>query len=443
VNDHEPPPAEPSDEPRWSLIAEQSVLGGLMLPGAPVEDVLDAVAPADFYEPKHEHIALAIGALIRRGSPVDPITVTEELRRHEVLEKAGGAAYLHELTSVVPTAANAGYYAQAVRETAELRRLVVAGTRITQMGHATEGTVEQFLDRAWIELQQVSTGGQARVHKIGDTFLELVDSLEEKPIYFSSPWESLDKLIGGFAPGALYVVAARPGSGKSIVALQAAAHLAHEGVVAFSSLEMTEAELQKRLIAQYGPVHMTSLRNHTLNSLERQLVGEAVSKVRNAPIFVDERPGLSVSQIRAHARAVSRSGKLVAVVVDYLQLVHGEGQSRQEAVAQVSRDLKQLAKDLNVPVIAAAQLRRSSERGHGRKLPGLDDLRESGAIEQDADVVILLDRDKEKNPNDLTVIVAKNRHGEMGKFTLAWQAQFARVRDKSWSPTALIEESEL
>lgn len=438
-----PPIDDAGTEPQWDLIAEQSVLGGMMLSTAAVDDVMDSLTPGDFYQPKHELIAKAIGGLQSRNEPIDAITVAEELRRTEKLDRAGGAAYMHELTAIVPTAANAGYYARTIRALASKRRLVEAGIRIAAMGNASEGEVEDLVDSARTELERVVTGRKLGIRTIGETFDALTDALQSKPQYSPSPWESLDRLIGGFAPGGLYVCAARPGAGKSIFALQAAARLAHEGVVAFSSLEMTEQELQKRLLAQYGPVHMSQLRNHNLNNEDWKRVAEARAALQAAPIFVDEEAAATLAHIRAHARAVARRGKLAGIFVDYLQLVPGEGQSRQEVVGSVARGLKQLAKDLNVPVIAAAQLRRAGERRGKNTLPGLDDLRESGDIEAAADVVLLLDRDKEKSPNDLTVVVAKNRHGEQGQFKLQWQAQFARLRDKSWSPTALIDEGDV
>lgn len=437
--DAPPPDESPAAEPQYNMLAEQSVLGGMMLSTSAVEDVIDVMLPSDFYQPKHEIIALAIGNLHGRNEPTDVIAVTSELARTEKLTRAGGAAYLHELTSLVPTASNAGYYADIVKELAVKRRLVATGLRITAMGNASEGDVEQLVDRARTEIESVLTGKRRSLRMIGDSFTVLVDQLAEKPTYAPSPWESLDKLIGGLAPGALYVLAARPGAGKSIAALNIAAHMAHQGMVSFSSLEMTEMELQKRLLAQFGPVHMTQLRNHTLSDDDWKRVAEAKARVQGAPIFVDETAGVTVAHIRSHAKSVGRRGKLAAVVVDYLQLVKGDGQSRQEIVGTVARHLKDLAKDLDVPVIAAAQAKRAGERRGARTLPGLDDLRESGDIENAADVVILMDRDKEKAPGDLKMIIAKNRHGELGQFTLQWQAQFARLRDKKWTPSGLFD----
>lgn len=423
-------------EPQWDLLTEQSVVGAMLADPRIIDDVTDEVQPSDFFDPKHEVIALAIVALHNRSEPTDVIAVTAELERTGQIRMAGYAEYLHKILGLVVTAANAGYYAGLVKEMAVKRRLVEVGTRIVQMGYASEGESEELVERARVELDTVANGKRRPVTMIGDSFMDLVGSLDQKPSYSPSPWESLDKLIGGFAPGALYILAARPGSGKSIALLQCAARLAHEGMVAFSSLEMTEPELQTRLVAQYGPVHMTALRNHALTNDDWKRVAGAKARVQGAPIFIDDTAGVTLAHIRAHARAVARRGPLSGILVDYLQLVTGEGSSRQEEVSSVSRGLKQLGKDFGVPVIAAAQLKRTSQVGK-RKLPDLDDLRESGSIEQDADVVIMLDRDRQKTPDDVTVIVPKNRHGNMGQFRLRWQAEYARLLDRKWPQTPL------
>ena len=437
-----PLPDAPSDEPQYDVLAEQSVVGSMMLSREAVDDVTDIMSPTDFYFPKHEIIGKAIATLAARNAPTDIIATTNELKESGQLSLAGGEAYLHELTGAVLTAANAGYHATIVKGHAVRRRLVESGTRIVNMGRSSEGEPHELVERARTELDGVISVKRSKLRMIGENFMPLIESLNVEPTYISTGWESLDKLIGGFGPGELIVVAARPGSGKSIFLLQAAAHLAHTGMVAFSSLEMTEESLQLRLLAQYGPVHMSNLRKHTLNRDDWQRIAEARARVQAAPIFVDETPGVTLAQIRSHARAVGRRGKLAAVCVDYLQLVVGEGQSRQEVVGHVAEGLKALAKDLQVPVIAAAQLKRAGV-GRGRQLPTLDDLRESGGIEQAADVALLMDRDKDKTPRDLQVIVAKSRNGEQGKFTLDWQAEFARLNDKRWTPLGLFSETEM
>lgn len=424
-------------------LAEQSVVSGILVGGAEaLWEVLDILAPGDFYWPKHEVIVRAASDLANRNEPVDAIALSDELERSGMASKAGGTPYLFELLSVIPTAVNVGYYAQIVQTRAIRRRLVSAGIRITSMGNSTEGDVYDLVDLARADVDKVADTAKVDVHPVGDTIDALIDSLNRKPEYVPTPWPALDELVGGFSPGGLYIVGARPGEGKTIVGLQSAASLAHRGVVAFCSLEMSEADLQMRLLAQYGEIHMQSLRNHTLNAEQMKRLIVAKQRFVEAPIFIDDH-GTTMTQIRSFVRSVARRGTLSAVVVDYLQLIEGGGsatQSRQEAVAEMSRQLKKMARSLNVPVIALSQLNRGNEARTDRT-PQLKDLRESGAIEQDADVVLLLNYDKKK-PAELNVVVAKNRHGEIGSLKLEWQGQFARLRDKSWSPfgsTTLID----
>jgi replicative DNA helicase len=416
-------------------LAEQSVVSGILVGGADaLWEVLDVLGPGDFYWPKHEFIVRAALGLANRNEPVDAITLADELERLGDASKAGGTPYLFELLSVIPTAANVGYYAQIVQTRAVRRRLKRAGIQVTQMGDAMEGDVFDLVDQARAAVDSVADTAKVDVHPVGDTIDALIDSLNRKPEYVPSPWPALDELIGGFSPGALYVVGARPGEGKTIVGLQSAASLAHRGVVAFCSLEMSEADLQMRLLAQYGEIHMQSLRNHALNQEQMKRLIVAKQRFVEAPIFIDDH-STTMTQIRSFVRSVSRRGKLAAVVVDYLQLIEGGGsaqQNRQEAVADMSRQLKKMARFLNVPVIALSQLNRGNEARTDRT-PQLKDLRESGAIEQDADVVLLLNYDKRKK-DELQVVVAKNRHGEIGSLKLQWQGQFARLQDRSWSP---------
>lgn len=432
-----PPDDAGFDELPWNMEAEQYTLGAMMLDRTVIDDVMDTIRPGDFYQPKHTEVAKAIGALHRRGAPVDALTVSDELAKAGLTDRAGGVGYTHELVSMVTTASNAEYYASIVRGLAGKRRLAIAAIRIGSIARASEGDVDDLVDSARAELETVAEGRRRKVSAVGESMADLVDYLEQPPTFYRTPWEALDKVIGGFAPGNFTVVAARPGQGKSIVALQVAARLAHEGVVAFCSLEMTERELQLRLVAQYGPVHMSRLRGHKLDSEEWKRVAEARTALDGAPIFVDDTPAVTMNQIRAHARAVSRRGKLAGIVIDYLQLVAGEGDSRREQIEAVSREAKRMAKEFECPVIALAQLRRANSR---KGLPTMEDIREAGGIEQDADVILLLHRDKDRKPNDLVVIVEKNRHGDQGRFTLQWQAEFARLLDKTWTPTSLLSE---
>jgi len=432
-----------TDDGDHDLLAEQSAVGSMMLDAGVIDDVTDELVPSDFWSPKHEVIAQAVVSLHSRKLPADVIAVGEELARTGKVRNAGGVVYLHELTSLVRTAANAGYYAKIVHEKAVKRRLTAAGQRIAAMGLTSEGDVDEQIEKARQELDAVPSGRRVQLRPIGDLLPDIIDSLGEKPTYMPTPWEPLDKLIGGFTRGHFVIVGGRPSDGKSVVLVQIATTLAHQGLVAFSSLEMSEAEIGLRLIAQYGSVHQKFLRDRQLNEQDWGRIKEAKHAIQGAPLYIDATAAVTVAQIRAHARSVARGGNLVCIAVDYLQLIATEtanGRSRQQELGTVSRALKQLAKDLNVVVIAAAQLKRGSKRRGD--LPTMEDLRESGDMENDADQIILLHRDREKKPHDLVMIVAKNRHGETGRFTLDFQGQFARARYR-WTPTSLLDEAEV
>lgn len=422
--------------------AEQSVLGGMMLAGAVtgrdvVDDVVDNLLPSEFFWPKHEVIARAIVALHRAGQPTDVITVTDELQRTGKLTAAGGAEYLHTLTGAVPNVSLAGMYAGVVAKHAAMRGLIDAGLTLIGKGYASEGDPEQIVDEARTVIDGIAGRKRVTAVPLSETLGDTIADLESPPTYIETPWESLNRILGGLAPGALYVPAARPGAGKSITLLQAAIHFAHKGAVAMSSLEMTKGELNQRLLAQYSAVEMGNLRSRTLSALDWDLLADARKRLIDAPLFIDDTPGVTLAHVRAHARAVlRRHGSLSMIAVDYLQLMKGEGRDRQEEVSNIAEGLKNTAKEFNVPVLAAAQLRRGTPGRGGKTVPPtLSDLRESGGIENNADVVILMDR-PDVNKDLIDFIVAKNRQGAQGKATLRWQGQFARLRDKEFDPTA-------
>jgi len=417
--------------------AERSVLGGMLLAKRVVWDVVDEVEPGDFADGRHETIFRTIVALAQENRPTDVIAVTEQLATAGELERVGGAALLHELTDEVPTAANAGYYASIVRRHAIKRRLFEVGQRVAQMGQATEGDAYELVEHARREVDAVASAARSEIAPVGDSVEGVVDALRTAPRFTPTPWTSLNGLINGFRPGAMYVIGARPGSGKTIMGLQAAVHLARSGTVAFSSLEMDTADLTRRIFAMRGGVHMTSLTRNALTPTDWERIGALRPEVRKMPLFIDDRSGATMTQIKAHARSVARRGQLSAIVVDYLQLIRATDPKRPrwEVVGEFSRELKIMARELEVPVIALCQLNRESEQG-GRRLPTLSDLRESGSIEQDADVVLLLqrgwDEQREEHDDQLNVVIAKNRHGSTGKISLFWEGHFARVSDIPW-----------
>lgn len=417
-----------------STQAEISVIGAALLSRRALDEILPMLQPADFEDWRDETIWRAISNLANGGLAVDVITVSDELLKMGELERIGGAHILHQRTSEVPTASNAGYYAEIVLADAMRRRLKESAIAIAQIASG-EGSIEEQGERARGIIDQATKRGVRDAISIGDGVDEVLAELAEAPRYHPTPWKRLNDLISGWMPGGLYVVGARPGSGKTIMGLQAGERLTKDGAVAFSSLEMSSGDLTKRLFAMRGGIHMTSLSRNSLSPAAWDTVAQLRPEIARMPLFIDDRSHVTVAQIRAHARSVARRhGHLSAVVVDYLQLISGPAgnRPRHEVVGEISRSLKILARELDCPVIALCQLNRNSEGG-GR--PTLADLRESGTIEQDADVVILLQREKDPddNPTDeLRVIVAKNRQGRTGDFPMVWEGEFARLSTAGW-----------
>lgn len=413
--------------------AERAVLGSMMLSSRVVWNVIDVVEAVDFADQRHETIFRAIVALSHEGAPNDVIAVGERLARDGDITRVGGPAELHQMISGVSTASNASYHAEIVRRAAIRRRLGSVAITLSNMAQSTEGDVDELTERARAELDSVASSSKIEIRPISDSTAGVIDSMRDVPRFAPTPWADLNSMIGGYRPGALYVIGARPGAGKTIMGLQSALHLSKIGPVAYSSLEMDTGDLTRRLLSQIGGVHMSSISRNNLADHEWERIATARATVDAAPLFVDDRSDVSISQIRSFVRSVSRRGKLAAVVVDYLQLI-ASGDTRRprwEVVGEFTRALKVLARELDVPVIVLAQLNRQSEgAGGARRLPSLADLRESGSIEQDADVVMLLQRsmqDDETPGDELEVIVAKNRHGQTGRATLFWEGHFARV----------------
>lgn len=419
------------------LLAERSVLGGAMLSRTAAEDVVGMLRPEDFADWRHGTIFGAIVALVNAAQPADVITVTDRLIETGDISKIG-AETLHRMTSEVPTASNAGYYAEIVREAARKRRLTEATQRATQwLTESGTSTAYDLAEAMRAEVERVldDITGTTDTPPIGDNFDDVLASLAEPPIFTPTPWPDVNDLIDGFRPGALYVVGGRPGGGKSLIGLMAAAALAKRGPVAMCSLEMSTREITLRLISSLANVSLKALVRHAVQPNQWDAIAAARKRITDLALHIDDRGGVTMSDIRAHVRAVKRRGHLQGVVVDYLQLIRAEGGNRPrwEVVGEFTRELKAIAREYHVPVIALAQLNRESEGGVKR--PGLADLRESGSIEQDADVVILLSRLLDPNTDEygdeIEAIVAKNRHGQTGVATLFWEGHFARIADLS------------
>ncbi len=445
-------PVEFERTPPQDLIAEQGVLGGMLLSKDAIADVIEVLKERDFYRPAHELIFDAILDLYGRGEPADPVTVASELTKRGDIARAGGAPYLHTLISSVPTAANAGYYARIVRDHAVLRRLVEAGTKIVQLGYSEEGEVDDVVDQAQAEIYQVTE------HRASEDYVRLADLLPQALDEIEAisqgvggegvltGFKDLDQLTNGLHPGNMIVLAARPAVGKSTLGLDIARHAAiknGDAAVIFS-LEMSRSEITMRMLSAEARVALNNIRSGALSDTEWTQLAKCMGDISEAPLFIDDSPNLSLMEIRAKARRLKQRHNLKLIVIDYLQLMTAgkRVENRQQEVSEFSRNLKLLAKELEVPVIAISQLNRSPEQRADKK-PMLSDLRESGSIEQDADVVILLHRDdlydNQNRSGEADLIIAKHRNGPTRTITVSAQLHFARFTDMA--PSYSSQES--
>jgi replicative DNA helicase len=428
--------------PPQDVAAEQSVLGGMLLSKDAIADVVETLRGPDFYRPAHEIIFDAVLDLYGRGEPADAVTVADELTRRGSLPRVGGTAYLHQLISSVPTAANAGYYAQIVAERAVLRRLVEAGTKIVQLGYAQGGgDVEDIVNAAQAEVYAVADkrGGED-YHRLGDIIEMTVDEIEVasgksgEMTGVPTGFTDLDALTNGLHPGQMIVLAARPAMGKSTLGLDIArtAAIKHKMASVVFSLEMSKTEITMRLLSAEAQIQLQHMRKGTMRDDDWQRLAKTMGRVSDAPLFIDDSPNMSLMEIRAKCRRLKQRNNLKLVVIDYLQLMSSgkRVESRQQEVSEFSRALKLLAKELEVPVIAISQLNRGPEQRTDKR-PQMSDLRESGSIEQDADMVILLHRDEayeRESPRagEADLIVAKHRNGPTDTIVVAFQGHYSR-----------------
>ena len=430
--------------PPQNLEAEQSVLGSMMLSKDAMADVIEAVRSDDFYKPAHETVFEVAVKLYNSGDPVDALTVSAELQRMGELSRVGGAEYLHTLIASVPSAASAGYYARIVREQAILRKLVEAGTRIANLGYAGEGAeVDQIVDAASSEIFAVTERRNSEdylaIGEIMERTLEEVDAASARDgsmLGVPTGFRDLDDLTGGLQGGQMVVIAARPAVGKSTLGLDIARSCAidHNKTAVIFSLEMSREEITKRMLSAEAKVKLSSLTKGPMGPSEWERLAQTAAKVAKAPLFIDDSPNMSLMEIRAKCRRLKQQHDLKLIVVDYLQLMTSgrKVESRQQEVSEFSRALKLLAKEVDAPVIAISQLNRGSEQ-RGDKKPMLSDMRESGAIEQDADIVILLHRedvyDRDNRPGEADFIVAKHRAGPTDTIAVAFRKDFAHFTD--------------
>jgi replicative DNA helicase len=436
--DRSPPPRD--DEvarlrvPPHSIEAEQSVLGGLMLDNSTWDRAADLLTDGDFYRFEHRAIYEAIGRLVQANKPADVITVFEQLQSLGRAEECGGLAYLNALAQSVPSAANLRRYAEIVRERAILRKLIEASDDIATQAFNPQGrAVTQILDEAESQIFKIGEEGQRTrqgfqpmdqlVMALIDRVTELAENGADDVTGVRTGFYELDRMTAGFQPGDLIVLAARPSMGKTALALNIAENVAvAEGLPAVVfSMEMGASQLALRMVGSLGRIDQSGLRTGRLRDDEWGRLTEAVDKLSKASIFIDETPALSPAELRARARRQARvCGKLGLIVVDYLQLMSGSSRSeenRATELGEISRGLKALAKELQCPVLALSQLNRSVESRNDKR-PMMSDLRESGAIEQDADVIMFIYRDEyykdSKEPGVAEIIIAKQRNGPVG-----------------------------
>jgi replicative DNA helicase len=430
--------------PPHNLEAEESVLGSMMLSGDAIAAVVELVKAPDFYRSAHQRIYEAILAIYARGEPVDAITTVEELKRKQALEEVGGPLFVYNLVESVPTPASAGYYARIVSEHALLRRLITAASEIMSMAYSVPEDPRSAADRAEGLIYAVSREReQDNVIPIGpivDEGMEALERAQQRDSAFAgipTGFRDLDEKLSGLQKDNLIIVAARPSIGKSALAINIARNVAVKAgqPVLMFSLEMSRFEIGMRLLCSEARVAWDRVRGGRVGTDEWVLFSEAADSLNEAPLFIVDSGTTTVVDIRAKARRM-RSGRagLGLVIVDYLQLMagHRRFENRQQEIAEISRSLKLLAKELELPVIAVSQLNRDPERRQDKR-PQLSDLRESGQLEQDADVVLLIHRDMDTdNPEargQAEVIIAKHRNGPVGKVNLAFRENITSFAD--------------
>ncbi len=426
--------------PPQNIEAEQAVLGAIFLTDEALVTATERLMPEDFYRAAHQRIYQVMIELAEKGEPVDLVTVTSELQDRKWLDEIGGVAYLADLANAVPTAANVDYYSKIVEEKSILRRLIKVATSITADGFASEDEVETILDEAEKKIFEVSqrkhTGGFI---SIKDVLIETYDRIELLQHHkgditgIPSGFVELDKMTAGFQRNDLIIVAARPSVGKTAFALnisQNVATRAGENVAIFS-LEMGASQLVQRMLCAEGNIDAQRMRTGALNTEDWQKLTMAMGSLSKAGIYIDDTPGIKVSDIRAKCRRLKQEQGLGLIMIDYLQLIVGNGRSgenRQQEVSEISRSLKAIARELEVPVIALSQLSRGVESRQDKR-PMMSDIRESGSIEQDADIVAFLYRDdyydkETENQNIIEIIIAKQRNGPVGTVELAFIKEY-------------------
>ena len=441
--------------PPSSVLSEQAILAGLMIDNSALDSVVDIIRPEDFYRRDHRIIFEEIVQLLQEGHPADYLTVFESLKSKGIENDAGGLPYLTELVGSSPSAANIRRYAEIVRERAILRKLVAVGDEIASSALSPSGKeAKALLDEAEAKVFQIAEAGARHASgfvSIQPILKQVVDRVQE--LYDrDNPSEvtgvptglvDLDEKTSGLQPSDMIIVAGRPAMGKTTFALNLAEHIAIEQrlPVAIFSMEMPGTQLATRFISSVGRIDMQKIRSGRLTDDDWQRLTMAMGKLYDAPLFIDETPGLNPIDLRARARRLARQcGKLGLIVIDYLQLMSGtrEGDNRAAELSEISRSVKSLAKELNVPIMALSQLNRSLEQ-RPNKRPVMSDLRESGAIEQDADIIMFIYRDEVYNPDSpdkgtAELIIGKHRNGPTGTVRLTFIGENTRFENYAAAP---------
>jgi replicative DNA helicase len=438
--------------PPQNIEAEQSVLGGILIENGAIHKVMEVLTPDDFYREAHQKIYNSLLDLSERDEPADLITLTNELRKKDQLDSIGGASYVASLIDTIPTAANIGYYARIVKEKSILRKLIETATDIVTQGYQDREDVEGLLDEAERAIFQIA---ENRVRPsfypireiVKSSFKTLEKLYEKKELITGIPsgFKDLDLMTAGFQPSDLIIVAGRPSMGKTALCLNISQYAAIEKKVpvAIFSLEMSKEQLVLRMLCSEARVEGTRIRTGFLSESDWPKLTLAAGNLSDAPIFIDDSPALTILELRAKARRLKGEHGLGMLVVDYLQLMRGRTmiENRQQEISEISRSLKALAKELNLPVIAVSQLSRRSESREDKR-PQMSDLRESGAIEQDADLILFIYRDEvynrsEENPSrgKAEVIIGKQRNGPTGRVELAFLDKFTMFKDLYTGPS--------
>lgn len=441
--------------PPQNLEAEQAVLGAILLEAEALITSMERLRAEDFYSVSHQRIFEVMVALGEDGEPIDLVTLTARLQDLGQLEEVGGVSYLAKLAGAVPTAANVEYYAQIVEEKSMLRRLIRTATQIVSSGYATEDDVGVLLGDAERRIMELSQNrSSSGFISIRDVLMEVFERVEFLYNHrggttgIPSGFVDLDKMTAGFQRNDLIILAARPSVGKTAFALNVAQNVAVRAgeSVAIFSLEMSAAQLVQRMVCAESNVDATRMRTGELKGDDWEKLSMAIGSLSEAQIYIDDTPGITVADIRAKCRRLKKEKGLGMILIDYLQLIQGRGkagENRQQEVSEISRTLKMIARELEVPVIALSQLSRGVEQRQDKR-PMMSDLRESGSIEQDADIVAFLYRDdyydkESEKKNIIEIIIAKQRNGPVGTVELVFLKQFNKFVNLNHShPEAFV-----